>query len=308
MSSFLGDPNTTGDRSGKFHRYGRHRVRAARQRVRNLRRRSRQHRRRRESRRGNVIAAQPRQTSSRSSAATATIIQGNLIGTDADGNARRSATTASASTSRRSNSSIGGIAARRGQRHRSTTDSGVVARHQRHTGTRSGATAIYNATGLGIDLGSGGGRTASRRTIAADADTGANNLQNFPFISSVTPRVEHHRDRAIPTAPPRRCSTSTSISTRPASNFPREFLQGEIYLGSSPVTTDGSGNATFNVTTCRPPPAGARISVTATRSPERQHVRVLAAASVFRRRPLGAAGGRYGHRHHGHGLRRRARP
>ena len=48
------------------------------------------------------------------------------------------------------------------------------------------------------------------------------------------------------------------------SNFPREFVEGEVYLGSSEVTTDTSGDAAFDVTFPVATEAGARISVTAT--------------------------------------------
>jgi hypothetical protein len=48
------------------------------------------------------------------------------------------------------------------------------------------------------------------------------------------------------------------------SNFPRDFAQGATYIGSSQVTTDGSGNGSFHVTTLAATPAGTPVSVTAT--------------------------------------------
>src|SRR5262249_49357131 len=45
---------------------------------------------------------------------------------------------------------------------------------------------------------------------------------------------------------------------------PQEYLEGQDYIGSSQVTTDGSGNAAIDVTLPFTVEAGARISATAT--------------------------------------------
>jgi IPT/TIG domain/S-layer homology domain len=117
---------------------------------------------------------------------------------------------------------------------------------------------------LGIDL-TGNGPTAND---PLDADTGPNTLQNFPIIQS----VEHLGPQGsgstqihgkLNSAP----STTFELDfySNPAcSNFPREFLEGQTYLGSSEVTTDGSGNASIDVTLPVVTEVGARISATAT--------------------------------------------
>jgi len=123
--------------------------------------------------------------------------------------------------------------------------------------------AIRNASGLGIDLGSAGNPDGVTPNDAGDADTGANDRQNFPLISSVT-------YGANTTVSGRLHSTASTTfdldfySNPACSNFPREFLQGVTYLGTSPVTTDGAGNAAFNVATLPATANGSRISVTAT--------------------------------------------
>ncbi len=118
--------------------------------------------------------------------------------------------------------------------------------------------------GLGIDL-DGNGPTPND---PLDADTGPNNLQNFPILQS----VEHLEPQGsgstrihgkLNSAP----STTFDLDfySNPAcSNFPHEFLEGQTYLGSSQVTTDGSGNASIDVTLPVVTEVGARISATAT--------------------------------------------
>jgi hypothetical protein len=116
--------------------------------------------------------------------------------------------------------------------------------------------------GLGIDL-SGNGVTPND---SGDGDTGANDVQNFPIVSSVTnlaPQAGTRIQGVLHSTP----STTYDLDfySNPAcSNFPREFLQGETYLGSSQVTTDGSGTGAFDVMLPVSVETGARISATAT--------------------------------------------
>ncbi len=101
-----------------------------------------------------------------------------------------------------------------------------------------------------------------------DADEGPNHGQNFPLILS----VEHNG--LVGAASTRilgklNSAPSTTFDldfyANPACpDFPREFLEGETYLGSSQVTTDGSGNASIDVTLSVETEPGARISATAT--------------------------------------------
>ena len=121
--------------------------------------------------------------------------------------------------------------------------------------------AIYGNGAVGIDLASQAGPFPND---ADDADAGPNGLQNFPIISSVAPSggSTHIQGVLHSTA-----STSYDIDfyANPAcSNFPREFLQGQTYIGSAPATTDASGTAVIDVTLPIAVDAGARISATAT--------------------------------------------
>ena len=99
-----------------------------------------------------------------------------------------------------------------------------------------------------------------------DADDGPNHLQNFPIIQTVTilgPQAGTHIVGKFNSTP----STTFDLDfyANPACpKFPRELLEGETYLGSSQVTTDGSGNATIDVTLAATIDPGQRVSATAT--------------------------------------------
>jgi hypothetical protein len=126
------------------------------------------------------------------------------------------------------------------------------------------ANSIHDNAGLGIDL-SPVGATVNDD---GDGDPGANNLQNFPVLKSVThlgpagagsTRIQGSLHSAAST------TYDLDFFADPAcSNFPREFLEGQTYLGSSQAMTDGSGNAAFDVTLPVVTEAAARISATAT--------------------------------------------
>jgi hypothetical protein len=95
---------------------------------------------------------------------------------------------------------------------------------------------------------------------------GPEHLQNFPIIQSVGLTAGpgstqiHGKLNGVPST-----TFGLDFYSNPAcSNFPREFLEGQTYLGSSEVTTDGSGNASIDVTLPVVTEVGARISATAT--------------------------------------------
>ncbi|HTR01622.1 MAG TPA: S-layer homology domain-containing protein [Thermoanaerobaculia bacterium] len=99
-----------------------------------------------------------------------------------------------------------------------------------------------------------------------DADTGANELQNFPFISSVdygsTSLVVHGILQSTPNV-----TFDLDFYESPSCTpHPRDLLQSAYYIGSTQVTTDDSGNISFTT----PPLADANaanqpiISATAT--------------------------------------------
>ena len=112
--------------------------------------------------------------------------------------------------------------------------------------------------GLGIDLGNDG----PTLNDTGDTDIGANNLQNFPVITSAVSGG----------------GTTTvqgPLNSKPLTEFRLEFFsntacdpsghgEGETFIGFTDVTTDGSGNASFMVTFPIAVPAGQLITATAT--------------------------------------------
>jgi hypothetical protein len=101
------------------------------------------------------------------------------------------------------------------------------------------ANAIFANGGPGIDL-AGDGVTPND---AGDGDTGANNLQNFPVLTSA---------RLIAGT----LTVNGTLNSAASSTFGLDFYtsascdssgngQGTTYLGATTVTTDGAGNASF---------------------------------------------------------------
>jgi len=130
-----------------------------------------------------------------------------------------------------------------------------------------GGTAGGGVQGIGIDLGFATGPDGPTANDPGDGDAGsgyANDWQNFPLIASATP--EGGGTRVI--------GTLNSIASavfdldfygNPACRTrPRALLQGETYLGTTQVTTDAAGNASFNVLLSTPIDAGAPVTATAT--------------------------------------------
>jgi hypothetical protein len=121
--------------------------------------------------------------------------------------------------------------------------------------------SIHDNFALGISLLNGAVNPTAND--AGDADTGPNDMQNFPLVSSVTYGANTTVSGLLSSTP----NTTFDLdfySNAACSNFPRDYLEGETYLGSSQVTTDGSGNAPFTVSTLPSVASGSKISVTAT--------------------------------------------
>ena len=189
------------------------------------------------------------------------VVRGNKIGTDATG----TLPLGNAGWGVRvfaSGLQIGGAAA--GQPNLiafngNTNQGGILIESGESNEIRSNS--IHDNAGLGIDLGPPG----VNGNDEGDGDTGPNGLQNFPVLESVGASLAEgsvHVHGRIHSAP----STTYQLdvfSNDACVRFPKDFLEGRTYLGTTPVTTDAFGEGPFNVTV---PPLGPgeRISMTAT--------------------------------------------
>ena len=199
-------------------------------------------------------------------ATSGTVIQGNLIGTQADGisplgnGSDGIAVAASFSVSPGGtgpfNDLIGGT---------DPGDANIIA-FNGHDGINVAAgleigilsNSIYSNASFGIDLGANG-HTANDTN---DTDTGANNLQNYPVLTTIVTDGTH-------------TSVTGTLNSTPGTVFmlqffasptadPSGFGQGQTLLGTRQVITDGSGNAAFTVSFSTAVPVGQFISATAT--------------------------------------------
>lgn len=128
------------------------------------------------------------------------------------------------------------------------------------TGTTIEENSIYGNTGLGIDLG-GSGVPVLNDSLG---HVGANNYQNFPVLTSAsssstsTVVTGTFSEAAEPNT-----TLTLDFYANPAAD-PSGYGQGQTYLGSRTVVTDGNGNVGFTADLALGALAGDWISATAT--------------------------------------------
>lgn len=121
--------------------------------------------------------------------------------------------------------------------------------------------SIYNNVGLGIDLANGTAHDGPTANDSNDSDTGPNNFQNFPVLTSAT-----ISGGSLSVAGTLTSLASTIYRLEFFSNTAADssgYGEGKTYLGATSVTTDGTGNVSFSVTNLSSAPLGAEISATA---------------------------------------------
>jgi Ca2+-binding RTX toxin-like protein len=167
--------------------------------------------------------------------ATGNTLQGNFIGTQANGTSPLGNSSLGVFIATgASNNAIGGTVAGQGNTIANNGNIGVGL--DSGTGNRIQNNSIFGNAGLGIDLGNNG-ITAND---PGDPDTGANNLQNFPVLTTATVGAGS-------------VTVAGTFNSIPSNTFTLQFFantapgtQGQTFIGSATVTTDAAGNATFN--------------------------------------------------------------
>jgi titin len=187
-----------------------------------------------------------------------TVVQGNRIGTTVTGIALLgNGSSGIFIDGGSSNSLVGGTTAGAGNIIAGNVQSGVRILGSTTTGNSIRGNSIHSNGGLGIDLG-GDGVTAND---AGDADSGPNNLQNFPVLSAAVPGASTAIAGTLNSQPNTTFKVDFYAS---ATADPSGYGEGQRYLGSITVTTDGSGNASFNLLLAAATSAGEILTATAT--------------------------------------------
>lgn len=134
-------------------------------------------------------------------------------------------------------------------------------------GLESGVTitrnSIHDCGLLGIDLSAGASADGPTPNDPGDFDTGGNRLQNFPsLISAVTTGSTLVVQGTLDSSP--NDQFTVEIFASPLCDA-SGFGEGVAFIGSTPVTTDGAGHATFSLTLPAVVAVGATATATATR-------------------------------------------
>ena len=203
-----------------------------------------------------------------SQSGTVNVVQGNKIGVNAAGTGPLGNFDGIFTNVGGNDSLIGGIAPGEANVIAYNTGRGVFLLSSGGSGNSVRGNSIHDNGGLGIDIATPGPNFNDPNDADDGIGGGGNHLQNFPIIQS----VEHLGPQGAGStrilgkfnSTPSTTFDLDFYSNAACSNFPREFLEGETYLGSSPVTTDANGDVAIDVTLPIATEAGARISATAT--------------------------------------------
>lgn len=191
--------------------------------------------------------------------ASASLVQGNYIGTDASGSGNLGNEGPGVSLIEGSfDNTIGGTTNGAANRIAFNGTDGIILGDTSYDNSLRG-NAIFANGGLGIDLYPGNDVTLND---LGDGDSGANNLQNYPVLSSVA--INGGQITIQGTLNSSGNTTYNLDFYANSSCDPSGYGEGEIYLGSDTVMTNGSGDASFTATLPGSVPAGTCVTATAT--------------------------------------------
>jgi CSLREA domain-containing protein len=187
--------------------------------------------------------------------ATNNKIEGNLIGTDANGEGALG-NFHGVFISDAPGNTVGGTDSAAANTISGNLNQGVMILGAAATGNsvlRNSIFANGSPGGLGIALNNDGVTANDNK----DPDTGPNKLQNFPVITSASTTTVTGSLNSRPSK-----TFTIQFFSNPAPNFPTGFGEGETFLGEKTVTTNDRGRATFNFNTSVS--AGQLVTATAT--------------------------------------------
>ncbi len=205
---------------------------------------------------GNVVAASG--ANGIEISANGTSVLGNSIGAS-DGQAGPLGNAQWGIVVNGNNSVIGGLSPGEGNtiKNNGTGIFGGI-RIQNGNGNTISGNNIWENAGLGIDLGSIG----VDANDPLDGDSGPNNLQNFPIITSAVQVPGGTEVQGILHGAPSTAYQLEFFGNPACAARPHDFLQGSYLIGVAPTTTSSvSGIATFDVVT---PGFGESVTATAT--------------------------------------------
>jgi hypothetical protein len=191
-----------------------------------------------------------------SSAPRGNLIQGNLIGLNAQGTAPLPNNFQGIVFSTAENNTVGGT--QPGSANKIAFNGGGGVLVFAGTGNSIRGNSIFSNNGLGIDLGTAG----VNANDSTDSDTGPNNLQNFPTLTSVTSGAGSTTIQGNLKSTPNTVFQIDFYSN--AALDPSGNGEGGLAFGRTSVTTNGNGDATINASIATALPAGRMITATAT--------------------------------------------
>lgn len=203
-------------------------------------------------------------------AGASTAIRRNRIGVGADGSTPLGSMTSGVYVGSQDlinsgtvTATIGGYLAGSGNIIANASDAGVLIANNGYAGINGNS--IYGNGGLGIDLRpNGDGPSQVTPNDSGDSDVGPSDLQNFPVLTLVAfAGGQVHVAGTLNSTAKR--NFRIEIFGNPAAD-PSGHGQGRYYLGTTDVTTDQSGNASFDLNLASPSDTRF-ISSTASRSP-----------------------------------------
>jgi trimeric autotransporter adhesin len=187
------------------------------------------------------------------------VVQGNLIGTKKDGTTALGNSEAGVYVDS-SDNTIGGTGLGEANVIAFNDDEGVFVDFAggANTGNRISGNSTFSNSGLGIDL-RGGTENVAGATAndPKDPDSGPNDLQNKPIITSATNSAG-------------KTTIQAKLNSTPTDPFVIEFFsnpsgnEGKKFIGNKAVSTNSSGNVVFSFVFSQAVPAGQRITATAT--------------------------------------------